>query len=227
MAQERDELLAEVSKLRKSLEDISSKHEEEMTSLQEQLEETEASRDNAESQYTTLLEKVNHIKSQLGERLKADAEELSQTRSQIEDLEEQNRNATQLADSLKSEVSKLRSENEKQSHEISNLRGRANLSQQNWVKERDELISREAYAREEFENARQAMQDWEVLAMEERTLRENLSERVTELEDQLSTQKEAYERVVAERDTQSTTVDGLQRALQDIQDGMFFVCSFF
>lgn len=63
------------------------------------------------------------------------------------------------------------------------------------------------------------MQDWEVLAMEERSLRESLSEKVSELEDQLSNQREAYERASAERDTQSQAVDGLQRALRDIQDG--------
>jgi hypothetical protein len=87
------------------------------------------------------------------------------------------------------------------------------------LKERHELIQREAFAREEFETAKQAMQDWEVLAMEERSLRESLSEKVSELEDQLSIQREAYERAAAERDTQSQTVDGLQRALRDIQDG--------
>ncbi len=66
------------------------------------------------------------------------------------------------------------------------------------------------------------MQDWEVLAMEERSIRENLGERVTELEEQLSHHKEAYERAASERDSQSSTVDGLQRALQEIQDGQHF-----
>jgi predicted nucleic acid-binding Zn-ribbon protein len=64
------------------------------------------------------------------------------------------------------------------------------------------------------------MQDWEVLAMEERGLRESLSEKVTELEEQLESQREALERAVSERDQHSNTVDGLQRALQDIQDGV-------
>jgi len=62
------------------------------------------------------------------------------------------------------------------------------------------------------------MQDWEALALEERSLRESLSERVAELEEQLSNQREAYQRAAAERDSQSQTVDGLQRALKDIQD---------
>lgn len=63
------------------------------------------------------------------------------------------------------------------------------------------------------------MQDWEVLAMEERSLRQNLSDRVGELEDQLSGQQEIIEKATAERDTQSQAVDGLQRALRDIQEG--------
>jgi len=54
--------------------------------------------------------------------------------------------------------------------------------------------------------------------MEERSTRESLSERVAELEEQLNNQRELYERAAAERDTQSQTVDGLQRALRDIQD---------
>jgi CHASE3 domain sensor protein len=65
------------------------------------------------------------------------------------------------------------------------------------------------------------MQDWEVLAMEERGLRESLSEKVAELEEQMESQREALERTVSERDQNSHAVDGLQRALQDIQDGMF------
>ncbi len=54
--------------------------------------------------------------------------------------------------------------------------------------------------------------------MEERSIREGLADRVAELEDQLSSQKEAYERAASERDSQSQVVDGLQRALQDIQE---------
>ena len=105
------------------------------------------------------------------------------------------------------------------SKELSSLRNRTNLSQQNWVKERDDLVEREALLREEFESAKQAMHDWEVLAMEERSVRENLADRVADLEEQLAAQKEAYEKATSERDSQNLTVDGLQRALQEIQTG--------
>jgi chromosome segregation ATPase len=144
---------------------------------------------------------------------------LEQRQARIDELEEQNQSMRDNNASLQTDLSKLTAQNEQHTKEINELRSRQGVSQQNWIKERDELISREAYAREEFETAKQAMQDWEVLAMEERALRQNLSERVAELEEQLSSQQDAYERAAAERDTLSQTVDGLQRALRDIQAG--------
>jgi chromosome segregation ATPase len=122
---------------------------------------------------------------------------------------------------LKDELAKLRKENETQAGEISELRTRSTLSQSNWVKERDELISREAYAREEFENAKQAMQDWEVLAMNERSLRETLTEKDAELREQLETLREEYEKAARDRDTNGQSVEGLQKALQEVQTCMF------
>jgi DNA repair exonuclease SbcCD ATPase subunit len=117
-------------------------------------------------------------------------------------------------------LEKIQTQHEARASEIDTLRNRAGLSQQNWVKERDELIRREAFAREEYEQAKTAMQEWEVLAMEERSVKQNLGDRVTELEEQLSAVKEDYERVVSDRDSQKQLADGLQRALRDIQDGM-------
>lgn len=71
--------------------------------------------------------------------------------------------------------------------------------------------------REEFENTKQAMHDWEVLAMEERTVRKDLTEKVDDLEEQLASLKAAYEKADSERITQSNAVEGLQKALQEIQ----------
>ena len=53
--------------------------------------------------------------------------------------------------------------------------------------------------------------------MEERTLRKDLTDRTADMEEQLSSLKEAYEKAASERDTHSAAVDGLQRALQEIQ----------
>ena len=80
------------------------------------------------------------------------------------------------------------------------------------------MIQRRAQAKEEFEAAKQAMQDWEILAMEERSIREGITEKVNDLEDQVATHREAHERAASDRDSQSLIVEGLQRALQEIQD---------
>lgn len=73
LARERDALRAEVSELRQSLEAMQSKHDEDVSGLQEQLEETQSGKEHAETQYQELLGRVTTIRAQLGERLKADA----------------------------------------------------------------------------------------------------------------------------------------------------------
>lgn len=113
-------------------------------------------------------------------------------------------------------MKKLAAEN---ANELANLRDRATISQQNWFKEREELIKQESDVRFEFEEAKQAMHTWEVLAMEERSIREGLDVKVNDLEEQLSSLREDYNATVSENSTQSVTIDGLQRALQEIQDG--------
>jgi predicted nuclease with TOPRIM domain len=105
------------------------------------------------------------------------------------------------------------------SKDLSELRERTNLSQQNWIREKDELLEQESYLQSEFEQAKEAMHNWEVLAMEERSIRESLGEKVIDLEEQLANVKDSFEKASAERDSQTATVDGLQRALQEIQAG--------
>jgi chromosome segregation ATPase len=146
---------------------------------------------------------------------------IEEFQGQISDLEEQVRELQDNNNTLKDELARLRKENETQAGEVSVLRNRSTLSQSNWIKERDELISREAYAREEFENAKQAMQDWEVLAMNERSLRESLTEKDVELREQLESLREEYEKAVRDRDTNGQSVEGLQKALQEVQIRMF------
>lgn len=218
MQQERDSLRAEVTSLRQSLESLQERHTEELSGTKEELEKTQQDKEQAETQYRNLLGKVNTIRSQLGERLKADAAELEETRGRIEELETSNTTANEENERLQETISNLNSRLESQNSEIESLRSRTNLSTSNWAKERDDLIAKEAYLREEHDVAKQAMQDWEILATEERARREGLEERAQELEEQLNGQREAYERIQNEADTQNSTVDGLQRALRDVQD---------
>lgn len=81
---DRDQLRAEVTQLRRSLESIQQRHEEDLASLSVQHEEeiatmnarlgdSQSGKEHAEGRYQKLLSQVNTIKMQLGERLKADA----------------------------------------------------------------------------------------------------------------------------------------------------------
>ncbi|KAK2760960.1 hypothetical protein FQN54_002202 [Arachnomyces sp. PD_36] len=217
LVRDRDSLRAEVTEMRRSLEQIQSKHQEDMGALQHKLEETQEEKEHAETQFRNLLGKVNTIKSQLGERLKADAEELSQARTEIDDLKDQNAELQSQVEAKSNELTSLTAEGNERAKELSSLRNRTNLSQQNWLEEKQDLVEREATARAEFEDAKQAMHNWEILAMEERSIRENLGERVIELEEEVTNYKNAYEKASSESNSQSVTVDGLQRALQEIQ----------
>lgn len=73
LVKDRDVLRLEVTQLRKSLEELQSKHATEIEAVRGELADTQAEKENAEEQYQSLLGKVNTIRSQLGERLKADA----------------------------------------------------------------------------------------------------------------------------------------------------------
>ncbi len=73
LVNERAALREEVAQVRRSLEEIQGKHQEELGGMREQLADTRGEKQQAEMQYRNLLGKVNTIKSQLGERLKADA----------------------------------------------------------------------------------------------------------------------------------------------------------
>ncbi|EAS31719.3 golgi matrix protein [Coccidioides immitis RS] len=217
LVRDRDSLRAEVSEMRRTLEQIQSKHDQEMETLQNKLQATHNEKNNAETQFRNLLGKVNTIKSQLGERLKADAEELSQARSKIEELEGQNETLKSEVEAKSAQIESLEKEGEQRSKELSSLRNRTNLSQQNWLKEREELLEQESYLRAEFEEAKQAMHNWEILAMEERSVREGLGDKVVDLEEQLNALKIDYERVSKESRDQENTIEGLQKALQEIQ----------
>lgn len=73
LVRDRDSLRAEVTDMRKSLEDLQLKHNADMNSLQQKLQDAETKKEQAETQFQNLLERVNTIKSQLGERMKEDA----------------------------------------------------------------------------------------------------------------------------------------------------------
>ncbi|RYC63060.1 hypothetical protein CHU98_g3145 [Xylaria longipes] len=218
MTKEREALKAEVEELRKQLEGIQTAHARETTQLKSELEEVEAAKEQVEEQYQTLVGRVEKIKESVGNRLARGKEELEEANQRIEELEAQNEDLQKGSQTFQEEIAGLQTELQDATRELSSLRSRNNLSQQNSLKEKEDMTRQIQHLREEAEAAKDAMGDWEVLAMEERSIRESLAERTTALEEQLESLRENYERAASERDTQSQAVDSLQRALQEIQE---------
>ncbi|KAI5792945.1 hypothetical protein FPQ18DRAFT_334477 [Pyronema domesticum] len=208
----------ELLKLRAELEELKEQREKENKEAEERIEEIRKQKEQADGQYQTLLGRVATIRQTLGERMKADAEELAQAKQTVEELEDQNRGLNDLIDELRSEIEQLKDDASTNSKETTSLRSRLNIATQNWSKEREDLVSSEKQYRELYEASRQETQDWEVVAIEERAVRESLSDRIVELEEQLAVQKEVYEKVSGDYEKQSSSMEGLQRALQEIQE---------
>ncbi|KAI0453171.1 hypothetical protein F5B21DRAFT_304891 [Xylaria acuta] len=218
MTKEREALKAEVEELRKQLEGIQTAHTQETTQLKSELEEVEAAKEQVEEQYQTLVGRVEKIKESVGNRLARGKEELEEANQRIEELEAQNEDLQKGSQTFQEEIAGLQTELQDATRELSSLRSRNNLSQQNSLKEKEDMTRQIQHLREEAEAAKDAMGDWEVLAMEERSIRESLAEKTAALEEQLESLRENYERAASERDTQSQAVDSLQRALQEIQE---------
>ncbi|KAI0872455.1 hypothetical protein GGS24DRAFT_518515 [Hypoxylon argillaceum] len=218
MTKEREALKSEVEELRKQLESIQAAHTEETTQLKSQLEEVEAAKEQVEEQYQNLVDRVEKIKESVGNRLARGKEDLEEANQRIEELEAQNEDLQKGSATFQEEISRLQTELQDATRELSSLRSRNNLSQHNSLKEKEDMTRQIQHLREEAEAAKDAMGDWEVLAMEERSIRESLAERATALEEQLESLRENYERAASERDIQSQAVDSLQRALQEIQE---------
>ncbi|KAJ4859889.1 GRIP-related arf-binding domain-containing protein [Trichoderma breve] len=190
----------------------------EREALRAELEDSNAARETAEEQYQTLLGRVEKIKETLSDRLKRDKAELEEAKEHIEELEAQNEELRNAAESSSESLAKVREELQDATRELTTLRSRNNLSANNWGKEREELIRSIQHLKEEMETTSNAMGEWEVIAMEERSIKENLGDKVAELEEEVVGLREGYEAAAAERDSQATLIDNLQNALREIQD---------
>jgi chromosome segregation ATPase len=161
---------------------------------------------------------VGTIKETLGDRLKRDTARIEELETQNEELQAQNEELHKGSEASDSSIAKLKDELHEATRELNTLRSRSNLSQQNWLKEKEDMTRQMQHLKTELDSTSAAMGEWEVIAMEERSVRENLSDKVSDLEEQLESTREVYERAAAERDTQAKAIDNLQRALQEIQD---------
>lgn len=218
MGKECQSLKVEVEHLRKQLESMQEAHTKEKTQLSTELEESNTAKEQAEEQYQNLLGRVEKIKATLSDRLKRDKAELDEAKERIEELETENEDLRGSAVSSGDDVAKLKEDLQDANRELTTLRSRNNLSAQNWSKERDEMVRQVSHLKEELANTSNAMGEWEVIAMEERSLKESLQDKTSDLEDQVVALRRGYEDAVQERDSHTTLVDNLQNALREIQD---------
>lgn len=218
MTNERKDLRAKVEQLRKQLEGLQQHHQQELSQLRAELEESNSAKDHAEEQYQNLFSRVEKIKESLSDRLKRDKAELEEARERIEELETKNEELLASSRSSAIEMESIRVELQDATRELATLRSRNNLSNHNWQREKDELTKSVQHLKQEMETTSIAMGEWEVLAMEERAIKESLTDRVSELEEQVSVLRQGYESATADRDSQALLVDNLQNALREIQE---------
>lgn len=218
MGKEREALRVEVEQLRKQLEGIQETHSNDVSQLKSDLEDTTNAKEHAEEQYQNLLVRVEKIRESISDRLSNNKAELDEAKERIEELEAQNDELQGSAQSSGQDVGKLKEELQDANRELTTLRSRNNLSAQNWHKEKDELARTVQHLKQELESTSNAMGEWEVIAMEERSVKESLLDKVSELEDQVASLRQGYESAAADRDSQTTLIDNLQNALKEIQD---------
>ncbi|KAK9456987.1 hypothetical protein V1511DRAFT_456316 [Dipodascopsis uninucleata] len=193
------------------------KLEAEKMELQQQLVKSEKEKNEIDSHYKNLLGKVSGIRSTLGERLKADSEEIARQKTTIEYLEQKVKSLTETITQLQHEVITASDESDRLSKELASLRQTSMAAQDSWQRERSNLISKEQAFASKLQDAQRSAEDWEVIANEEKTMRLTVSERVSELEEQLHGQKAMYEGVMKENSDYQESVRNLHNAISVMQ----------
>ncbi|RVD80280.1 uncharacterized protein DFL_008181 [Arthrobotrys flagrans] len=188
-----------------------------VSQLEAQLAQALAENAQLDDKYKGLLGRVASIRTTLTDRLNKDAEELQQTKGMVETLEEQNRAILSEKEAMEAVLKQTISEKKILAQEVQDLRQRFSVSQQNWSKEREEADIVQRRLTEELETTRKAGQDWEVLAMEESSVRRALEERASDIEEQYISQKALLEKEISIKNQQAAKISDLQMALHDIQ----------
>ncbi|KAK6535094.1 hypothetical protein TWF694_001584 [Orbilia ellipsospora] len=188
-----------------------------ISQLEEELAQSRTENAQLDDKYKGLLGRVASIRTTLTDRLNKDAEELQETKRMVETLEERSKLIDLEKDSLESSLKQTLAEKKILSQEVQDLRQRFSVSQQNWLKEREEFELIKTKLVDDLENARKSAQDWEVLAMEESSVRRALEERSNDIEEQCVSQREALDKEALQRSQQAAKISDLHKALHDIQ----------
>jgi chromosome segregation ATPase len=218
MSHDREALRTEVHTLRRQLETLQQAHAEEVALLQAEADESNAARETAEEQYQNLMGRVEKIKETLSERLRRDRLELDEAKERVDELEGEAETLRARAAEAEDELATTRTELADSARELASLRSRNNLSAQNWLREKDDLTTAVARLRAEVETTSNAMGEWEVIAMEERSVKDGLADKLADMQRELGDARAGHDTAARERDSLAVAVDRLQRSLHEIQD---------
>lgn len=138
--------------------------------------------------------------------------ELEYTKQMLEVAETQKRELNDVIDSLEKQVASNAAEFDAKNKKITDLQSQLYTSQQGWITERENL-------QQKYEYARQNMRDWEVVAMEERAVRESLGERVAELEEQANSKEDMIQRVESDKKRAMDTLAIKQAVAENLEKG--------
>ncbi|KAK9464636.1 hypothetical protein V1512DRAFT_212807 [Lipomyces arxii] len=216
--EDREELEQKLHSLTVSSQEETKRLQEENAELVRKLAEAEKERHSFENQYKNLLGKVSTIRNTLGERLKSDTEEITRQKTSIEYLEQKCRNLTDTVTSLQQEVITASDESDKLSKELASLRQSSMASQDSWQRERSALLAKEKELQSKLSDAERSLDDWNVIANEEKTMRVTMSERVAELEEQVTSQRVLYDGLMHENTENGNLVRNLQHAISVQQE---------
>lgn len=161
--------------------------------LRSELEQSHEEKLQVEKQYRNLFAKVTQMKTTLGARLKQDAEELAQNRGVIEELELQNHAYNEAIQHMQQQV--LLDSQASTSRAIEAQRSLDECSQlKHRITELEASLEAEVLKRTAIEErGLMASAEWDNMAMEERSVRDTLRDRIHDLEEQLSAQNNAYD----------------------------------
>ncbi|BFZ56154.1 hypothetical protein PYCC9005_003196 [Savitreella phatthalungensis] len=177
----------------------------------EVLEKVRSERDAAVAQYRSLLSKVSQMKATLGERLKQDTEEIAEQRTIINALTSQNvelREKLEEATKTQDEDAFARSESTAQVELLEQKL--ATLQQEKQEHSHALLLAREEH--------RMRLDTFETASQEEKHLREQLRDRIAELEEQLVASNAAYQNATERVDIAMSSRQALEHELQTLRD---------
>ncbi|KAG4302281.1 hypothetical protein PCK1_001553 [Pneumocystis canis] len=221
--QERASLLSQISELQRALEiqedqkyNFIEENEKKMKIILDE-------KQRLELQYRNLLSKLSSIKLGLEEKLKADSEDLASSKQTIERLEGKNQELLAEISYLKDELVNANNNSDEKFKEIVSLNKKIDKLEQEWVNEKDILYKQQYAAIENLEKHKKISRDWEGIALEERTCKndykarvEEFREKIKEFEDLLKKNNLLYDELHRENVKNTQIIDEYKEKISKI-----------